>query len=50
MVDVLSATGNVWQTLMRTTATTAPFRVRVVSTNRESDSVAATEFPSNQTR
>ena len=34
MVDVLSATGNVWQTLMRTMPTTAPFRVRVVSTNR----------------
>jgi transcriptional regulator GlxA family with amidase domain len=35
MVDVLSATGSVWETLMRTPSTTAPFRVRVVSTARE---------------
>jgi transcriptional regulator GlxA family with amidase domain len=34
MVDVLSATGSVWQTLTRTTAGTEPFRVRVVSTDR----------------
>jgi hypothetical protein len=35
MVDVLSATGNVWQTLMRTTPEALPFRVKVVSTSRE---------------
>jgi transcriptional regulator GlxA family with amidase domain len=35
MVDVLSATGNVWQTLMRTTPAAMPFRVKVVSTSRE---------------
>jgi len=35
MVDVLSATGSVWQTLTRTTPATAPFRVRIVSTGRE---------------
>jgi len=35
MVDVLNATGSVWQALTRTTLTTAPFRVRVVSTRRE---------------
>jgi transcriptional regulator GlxA family with amidase domain len=35
MVDVLSATGSVWQTLTRTTAKTEPFRVRLVSTDRE---------------
>ena len=35
MVDVLSATGNVWQTLTRTAPTEAPFRVRVVSNDRE---------------
>ena len=35
MVDVLSVTGNVWQTLTRSEPTPAPFRVRVVSVNRE---------------
>ena len=35
MVDVLNATTNVWQTLMRTTASPTPFRVKVVSTGRE---------------
>lgn len=35
MVDVLSATGSVWQTLTRTTPATPPFRVRVVSPERE---------------
>ena len=35
MVDVLSATGSVWQTLTRTTPATAPFRVRVVSPGRD---------------
>jgi transcriptional regulator GlxA family with amidase domain len=35
MVDVLSVTGNVWQTLMRTEPTAPPFRVRVVGVRRE---------------
>src|SRR5688500_8134538 len=35
MVDVLSVTGNVWQTLTRTAPMTAPFRVRVVSVARD---------------
>jgi transcriptional regulator GlxA family with amidase domain len=35
MVDVLSATGNVWQTLTRAAPPTAPFRVRIVSTSSE---------------
>jgi transcriptional regulator GlxA family with amidase domain len=35
MVDVLSATGSVWQTLTRTTPAGTPFRVRVVGTSRE---------------
>ena len=35
MVDVLSVTGNVWQTLMRTEPMPPPFRVRVVSVGRE---------------
>lgn len=35
MVDVLSATSHVWQTLMRTEPVAAPFRVRVVSPRRE---------------
>jgi transcriptional regulator GlxA family with amidase domain len=35
MVDVLSATGNVWQTLTRTAPAPAPFRVRIASTGRE---------------
>jgi transcriptional regulator GlxA family with amidase domain len=35
MLDVLSATGNVWETLTRTTPMAAPFRVRVVSVGRE---------------
>jgi transcriptional regulator GlxA family with amidase domain len=35
MVDVLSATGNVWETLTRTPPLAAPFRVRIVSPNRE---------------
>ena len=34
MVDVLSATGSVWQTLTRATPAAAPFRVRVVSPGR----------------
>ena len=34
MVDVLSVTGNVWQTLTRTAPMAAPFRVRVVSVAR----------------
>jgi transcriptional regulator GlxA family with amidase domain len=34
MVDVLSVTGNVWQTLTRTEPMAAPFRVRVVSVGR----------------
>jgi transcriptional regulator GlxA family with amidase domain len=32
MVDVLLAAGNLWQTLVRTDAIAAPFRVRIVST------------------
>ena len=35
MVDVLSVTGNVWQTLTRTAPMAAPFRVRVVSVARD---------------
>jgi len=35
MVDVLSATSHVWQTLMRTEPAATPFRVRVVSPGRE---------------
>lgn len=35
MVDVLSATGSVWQALMRTSPASAPFRVRIVSPIRE---------------
>jgi transcriptional regulator GlxA family with amidase domain len=35
MVDVLSATGSVWQTLTRTPPTAPPFRVRVVSPEGE---------------
>lgn len=35
MVDVLSATGNVWETLTRTTPLPAPFHVRIVSATRE---------------
>lgn len=35
MVDVLSVTGSVWQTLMRETPTVPPFRVRVVGVGRE---------------
>ena len=35
MVDVLSVTGNVWQTLTRTEPTPAPFTVRVVGVARE---------------
>jgi transcriptional regulator GlxA family with amidase domain len=35
MVDVLSVTGNVWQTLTRTEPTPTPFRVQVVSLIRE---------------
>ncbi len=35
MVDVLSATATVWQTLMRTTQEPMPFRVTLVSTSRE---------------
>jgi transcriptional regulator GlxA family with amidase domain len=35
MVDVLSVTGNVWQTLTRTEPMTPPFRVRVVSVARD---------------
>jgi transcriptional regulator GlxA family with amidase domain len=31
MLDVLSATGSIWQTLMRSSETTAWFRVRIVS-------------------
>lgn len=34
MVDVLSATGAIWQTLMRTDVVPAPFRVRVVGLTR----------------
>ena len=36
MVDVLSATGSVWQALTRTTAVPPSFRVQVVSIHRES--------------
>jgi len=40
MVDVLSVTGNVWQTLTRTEPTPAPFRVHVVSVQQpHTDSV-----------
>jgi hypothetical protein len=35
MVDVLSVTGNVWQTLTRTAPTAPPFRVQIVSVGRE---------------
>ena len=35
MVDVLSAAGNVWQTLTRTPPAGTPFRVRVVSPDRK---------------
>src|SRR5688572_25666362 len=35
MVDVLSVTGNVWQTLTRTEPMAPPFRVRVVSVTRD---------------
>lgn len=35
MVDVLSATSHVWQTLMRTEPAATAFRVRVVSSGRE---------------
>jgi hypothetical protein len=35
MLDVLSVTGNIWQTLTRTGPTPAPFRVHVVSVGRE---------------
>lgn len=35
MVDVLSATGSVWQTLTRTPATTPPFHVRIVGPSRQ---------------
>ena len=35
MVDVLSVTGNVWQTLTRTEPTRPPFRVQVVSVGGE---------------
>ncbi len=35
MVDVLSVTGNVWQTLTRTEPMAPPFRVRVVSVGRD---------------
>ena len=35
MVDVLLAAGNLWQALVRTEASAAPFRVRIVSTGRE---------------
>ena len=35
MLDVLSVTGNVWQTLTRTAPMAAPFRVRVVSVARD---------------
>jgi len=34
MVDVLSVTGNVWQTLTRTAPLSPPFRVRVISMDR----------------
>jgi transcriptional regulator GlxA family with amidase domain len=35
MLDVLSVTGTIWQTLMRTETTPAPFRVSVVGLGRE---------------
>lgn len=35
MVDVLSAAGSVWQTLMRTSSAPAPFHVRIVSPLRD---------------
>jgi transcriptional regulator GlxA family with amidase domain len=35
MLDVLSVTGNVWQTRTRTEPTPPPFRVRVVSVDRQ---------------
>jgi transcriptional regulator GlxA family with amidase domain len=35
MLDVLSVTGNIWQTLARTTPTPPPFRVHVVGVTRE---------------
>jgi transcriptional regulator GlxA family with amidase domain len=35
MIDVLLAAGNLWQTLVRTDAMPAPFRVRIVSTETE---------------
>ena len=35
MVDVLSVTGNVWQTLTRAEPTPPPFRVHLVSVGRE---------------
>ncbi len=35
VVDVLSATGSVWQALTRTSPVAVPFRVRVVSVDRE---------------
>ncbi len=35
MVDVLSAAGNIWQTLVRTGTETALFRVRIVAPERE---------------
>src|SRR5687768_1313744 len=34
MVDLLSVTGNIWQTLTRTEPMPAPFRVHVVSVGR----------------
>jgi len=45
MVDVLSATGSIWPTLMRSGETSAPFRVRIVAP-RDARSGAATAFPS----
>jgi hypothetical protein len=45
MVDVLSVTGNVWQTLTRIAPTPPPFRVQV-SVWIASGFPAATEFPS----
>jgi transcriptional regulator GlxA family with amidase domain len=35
MVDVLMATGNIWQTLVRSEPLARPFRVRILSTTRE---------------
>ncbi len=35
MVDVLNATGNVWQTLVRASVSSPPFRVRVVGLSRK---------------